>query len=449
MLPVNSPGGGANIVISESRALRRMGVDVCFFNTYEHRTGFERSYPDLEIPVFYGNGDDVPRVGSAFDAVVGTYHASIYWMQPLQDTSVIPGYYIQDYEPYFFQEGSAGYAGAKSSYTGMVGLRSFTKTEWNQRIVFEQTGVLPALVGPSVEIDQFRPRPRNVEGKMGTPGNAPLHVVGMVRPHSPRRSPGMTMRLLRQLWLRFGKRVRITLFGVDRADPGLVSLPQDFPAKMAGVIEPDLIAALLADTDIFVDFSTYQAMGLTAMEAMASGAAVIVPQNGGAASFARHEVNALIVDTASEGACWDALLRLVLDDELRQRLQTNAIHTVCRHHPERAAFQIAQTLFGTEEAPQSRPRVLVLYEYSNVGIPHGSSFIRLLCPFSYPAADSRFYFYPLPLDPGEQFELVIVDRFWRPDISTALAERLIGSIRARGAKLIYQIDDDLIGTGGE
>lgn len=158
------------------------------------------------------------------------------------------------------------------------------------------------------------------------------------------------MRLLRDLYLRFGRRVRITIFGVDQQDPGLAHLPQDFPCRSAGVIDPPRIAGLLADADIFADFSTYQAMGLTAMEAMACGCAVIVPVHGGSTSFAAHEENALIVDTASAEACWHALVRLVQDDDLRQRLGRNAIRSVCRFHPEQAAFNILSLLLG--ESPE-------------------------------------------------------------------------------------------------
>jgi glycosyltransferase involved in cell wall biosynthesis len=102
---------------------------------------------------------------------------------------------------------------------------------------------------------------------------------------------------------------------------------------------------LLNEVDIFVDFSAFQAMGLTAMEAMACGATVIVPQRGGASSFANHEANALVVDTSSPDACVSALDKLVRDEQLRRHLQHQAMLDICQIHPEQAAFNILNTLF--------------------------------------------------------------------------------------------------------
>jgi O-antigen biosynthesis protein len=86
-------------------------------------------------------------------------------------------------------------------------------------------------------------------------------------------------------------------------------------------------------------------MGLTALEAMASGAAVIVPQKGGSISFARPDTNALMADTTSEAACWAALVRFIEDDDLRRWLRRRAIYDACRFHPERAAHQLLRVLF--------------------------------------------------------------------------------------------------------
>jgi hypothetical protein len=56
--------------------------------------------------------------------------------------------------------------------------------------------------------------------------------------------------------------------------------------------------------------------------------------------------NALIVDTSSEDACWEALVRLVDDDALRAQLRRQALYDACRLHPEAAAYQILNALLG-------------------------------------------------------------------------------------------------------
>jgi glycosyltransferase involved in cell wall biosynthesis len=91
-----------------------------------------------------------------------------------------------------------------------------------------------------------------------------------------------------------------------------------------------------------------------------------------------------------------------------------------------------------------KPRLLILYERSIVGLPHSSAHLRLLRPLFYPAVQDRFYVTAAPLYAGQEAELVIVDRTWRPDLSLELAIDLVEAVRGAGAKLIYHLDDDLL-----
>ncbi len=90
-------------------------------------------------------------------------------------------------------------------------------------------------------------------------------------------------------------------------------------------------------------------MGLTALEAMASGCAVIVPEEGGAKSFARHKKNSIIVDTSSKKECIKALTKLIQDTDLRKNLQQTAIEDVCNFFPEKAAYNILETIFEDKD----------------------------------------------------------------------------------------------------
>lgn len=375
LLPVDAPGGGANVVLAEAAALVAMGVDVHLFNLEKNRQLFATAYPDNRLPVHFGSPLQAQTLAENFDGVIATWYESVEWL-PADGPTL--GYYVQDFEARFFSEESDDYRQAAASYTARPDLRCFTKTEWNQQEVLAHTGVACVVVGPSVDIDRFRPfdnttntlrqaqdstktpfdRPRTAQRDKKNPSSSAqspssafyssshsVRITAMIRPNSPRRSPQLTMQLLRRLSHHYGERVAITLFGVSPADPGFADLPQDFDWQLVGMLETDRVAALLGRTDVFVDFSTWQAMGLTALEAMAAGAAVIVPQKGGATSFARHGENALVVDTSSVEACWRALRSLVEDDHLRTRLRSNAIRDACAFYPERAALNILTVLF--------------------------------------------------------------------------------------------------------
>jgi GT2 family glycosyltransferase/glycosyltransferase involved in cell wall biosynthesis len=343
VLPIAAPGGGGNVVIDEARAMRDMGADVRIFNLKIYQSKFSSAYPDLEIPVLYGNEETLVQLAREYDAVIATHNSSVEWLariEPMRERPV-RGYYIQGFEPYMYPEDSEDYRRAWNSYTLIDDLVRFTKTEWTAQEVRRNTGADCTVVGASVNIDLFRPRHRQ---EPDWPSRA-LRISAMIRPAAPYREPGLTMELLRQVSERYRQDVELVLFGTTLDDPGFAALPRNFPWKLAGVLNQKQVARLMNEVDIFVDFSSHQAMGLTAMEAMACGVAVVVPQRGGAACFARHEENCLVVDTLSRDACWQALQRLIEDDALRTTLQRNALVDACDFYPERPAFNILSALF--------------------------------------------------------------------------------------------------------
>lgn len=346
-LPIDTPGGGGNVVLFEARSMRKMGVDVSIFNLARNRANFEAAYPDLELPVVYGASDELCDRAAGFDAVVATANQSVPWMTRCapRDGRLVLGYYVQEFEPWMYPPDSDAHRAAMASYTLAPEMRCFTKTDWTRQEVLAQTGALCALVGPSVDIDLFRPRPRPDEA-----AGAPLRIAAMVRPSSAYRQPALTMEILRRAKRTFGDAVDIRIFGAQLDDPGLRELPLDFAWQSAGVLPTRQVASFLNEADIFLDLSSHQAMGLTALEAMACGVAVVVPQTGGATSFASHEWNSLVVDTTSPEACWEALQRLVDDAALRTRLRRQALDDVCAFYPEKPAYAILDVLLSGNPA---------------------------------------------------------------------------------------------------
>lgn len=150
------------------------------------------------------------------------------------------------------------------------------------------------------------------------------------------------MPMLRLLSQQFGDRIGITIFGVEPNNPQLVSY--HFPHHCLGELDADGVANALSNADIFVDCSISQATGLTAMEAMAAGVAVVSPINGGLKEIVRHGHNGLLVDTHDEGALLSAVSQLLTDRMLRERIQANAFE-VLAHSPVVSAFKILDCLF--------------------------------------------------------------------------------------------------------
>ncbi len=345
VLPIIGAGGGGNVVINEVRCMREMGVDATIFNLSEYREGFLKSYPHLDSPVIYGSKDSLVHHSFAYDAVVATANYSVEWLKPVKEKNkhVIFGYYVQGFEVLMYAEGSKDAERALASYTLIDDMRLFAKTKWVRSMVLKHTGIDSAIVGISINVDLFRPRHTRPFGQK------PVAIVAMVRPGSPYRGPKLTMEVLRKIEHQFGSKVEIRLFGSEDIHDPRLALPLDFNWTQAGELTQSQVANLLSDADVFVDFSSHQAMGLTALEAMACGCAVIVPTNGGAVEFVKNDENGLVVDTRAEDNCYQALKRLIEQDALRKNIQQKAILDVCQFHLEGAVYRILETLFRKGE----------------------------------------------------------------------------------------------------
>jgi len=366
ILPIKQISGGGNVILSEARAMQAMGVEVYILNFMHHQLEFEQNHPHLTIPIIYTPNDfDIPRLCQHFDAVIATAYQSVEWLIPLanQPNPPIIGYYIQDFEPYFhvdkvarfklfwqssglrrrfasyyFRRG-VDFRRAWLSYFHIPNMVRFTKTQWNQQEVQRQTQKACAVIGASCDMDLFLPRLEKVAHKK-------VRITAMIRPSSLRRGGLRTMQVLREIQHHYPSKVEIILFGVDDNDSAFLAFPRDFEYKNLGIQTPQQIASLFNQIDIFVDFSTFQAMGLTAMEAMSCGVAVILPESGGGNTFAIHRKNALVVDTFSHQACYQAVEALVNSAELRNALAYQAITDSAQFYPEKPAYRILELLFG-------------------------------------------------------------------------------------------------------
>lgn len=341
VLPSSSAGGGANVVIDEARCMRLMGVDAQIFNFPDYQDGFRRSYPHLDIPTIYGNIADIGRVGKSFDAVIATYNPSVGWIKPLEQLSPVLGYYVQGFEPLMYKEGSEYAMRALDSYSLIKRIKCFTKTEWVKKMVFNNTGVRSEVIGASINTELFRPR------DMRSFSEKPIRVVAMIRQGSPYRNPELTMSVLKRIKNEYGNNVQIQLFGSRDIRETEMNLPLDFAWEQYGLLSQFQVANLLSNADIFVDFSAHQAMGLTALEAMACGCAVIVPRNGGAVEFVSDGKNGLVVDTSTQVDCYNGLKLLVEDGELRKNIQISGIKDAPRYSPEAASYKILHCMFGS------------------------------------------------------------------------------------------------------
>ena len=343
ILPVSGIGGGMKVVLSEAQQMASMCVDVSIYNLMKNRARFEKNSTMRQLSIIYGEAlSDFVGIAHEYDAVCSTWYMSVKYCAALEK-STKTAYYIQDYEPDFFQYGSKEYFEAFNSYTVVPNNILVTKTRWNYEQVKQKTGAECTIIGPSVDLDLYKPGRR-----LGKPDR--IVLCAMIRPITNRRSPQLTLDVLEHLSEKYGDRIDIYVFG---SDPTISYSDNIFWRQVSrtshiinlGVLNSEDVAILLSSADIFVDLSESQAMGLTAMEAMACGCATVVPQNGGCIDFAENERNALIINTHSKQACINSVSRLIDDEDTRKTISYNAIHDICEFYPEKAAYSFLNAVF--------------------------------------------------------------------------------------------------------
>ena len=96
---------------------------------------------------------------------------------------------------------------------------------------------------------------------------------------------------------------------------------------IAGQLERERVAQLMAAADVFVLPSAIESFGLALLEASAVGVPVVCSDAGGIPEVFRHEFNALLYPPGNDTAMAEAIIRLLRDKELARTLTANAMGT--------------------------------------------------------------------------------------------------------------------------
>jgi GT2 family glycosyltransferase len=345
-------GGGVAVILQEAAAMAKMGVAVEILNLQDFRQSFlatNNINPD-DTPVkllFFETKEallgHLQRSAQNIDAVICTHHSTVRWLAEIhrEEINFTVGYYIQDFEPDFFPEVSTEYVYAEQSYKLFENIKYITKTRWNHNILSEKIGCSAEVIGPSVNLEIFQPR----KEKNYFRERERIALTAMVRPSTARRAPEFTYKVLKTLAESFKDQIKVYCFGCS--NDGLKACVGSTSDRIyhLDMLDRKEMSNLLNDCDIFLDLSEFQAMGLTTLEAMACGCAVVVPQNGGSLDFCDDGRNAVIVDSSNFDEIIGRVSDLINDFGKREMLQFNAVEEASKHFPEKAAFNFLKFLF--------------------------------------------------------------------------------------------------------
>ncbi|RME28684.1 MAG: glycosyltransferase, partial [Deltaproteobacteria bacterium] len=323
VLPVTAISGGVISVLQLARHMNMLGGNVW---VAVPRNGLEQagriSRLGKRLLPFDSHGD-VPALCSGFDVVVATHNSSVELVAATVEKAnhpLVPAYFVQDYEPWFYKPGGPKWERASESYRLLPGMVLMAKTTFlvdllRQRVPGARVHRLP----PGFDLSIYRPSLRNLKN------HRPVRVCAMLRPVSPHRAPRQTAALLRKLAERLAGEVEIHTFGCDERE--LVELELPPGTVHHGIVDQRGTFRVLEYCDVFVDLSPYQAFGRTGLEAMAAGCVAVLPEGSGPSDYAIDGVNALLVDTSDSHQVLERIEQLLADPAAMTRIKQSALVT--------------------------------------------------------------------------------------------------------------------------
>jgi len=345
ILPASGGGGGVNSIVQEVEGLRMLGVDakiaVQNTNRFDLFYFYKKIFAAGDFFTFYSKEQELLELAADFNIAVATIFTSVSLLEKIvrQNPFVMPAYYVQDYEPFFFEFREPSYLEALESYTRIEDNLLFAKTDWIAKTINARQGIDVAQVRPSLDQDIFSASPKRKKRKK-------VVISAMIRPETPRRGAERSMQVLRRLQKELPRQVEVLLFGCSKKQLKMHELLVDFAFKARGKISRREVAQILQKSHIFLDLSDYQAFGRTGLEAMACGCIPVLPRMGGVYEYAIDGENSLIVNTSDEELIHEKIKGLLADSDARKVLAENALQTAARYSIVGSALSEFEVLSG-------------------------------------------------------------------------------------------------------
>lgn len=279
-----------------------------------------REYPEIynwkfySSPIIYTSARELIENFPETDIAVATHWTTAPWVAEAVKTGKAGKgvYFIQDFESWFFPESDhRSRSLVKETYHLIP--NKIVKSAWLQNLLLKE-GFPSVKIHLGMDLGIFYPREVS-------PNSCPV-ILAMARPRTPVRGFPFIVDALR-LVKKEKPHCHIVFFGDDLAKQEI-----PFPYQDAGVVtDQNYLANLYSAADVYLDGSHFQGFGRPALEAMACGTASVLTGVGGVTEYARHEDNCLLVQPGETVEFARAILRVLTDEALKQKLITGGMKT--------------------------------------------------------------------------------------------------------------------------
>ncbi len=233
----------------------------------------------------------------------------------------VAAYYALHYEPLVMgvlsERGAVArkLAAAAASFTYRLPLDKLTLSQWISDQLRQHHAADSVVVPPFIEHSFFRP------SNVARDEDAIL-TVGREARWKGIADLVQALRIVR----RQVPRVRLVVATREALD-----LPDDMPIDMINPMSDHELSRLYATCGLFAFPSWYEGFGLPPLEAMACGAPVVLTDSGGVRDFAQDGENCVVVPPRSPKALASAIIRLLEDRPLRERVAAAGVKTASEY----------------------------------------------------------------------------------------------------------------------
>ncbi len=323
--------GGVISIVQLARELLLAGHEVKFV-TEAHENVPERLNLWAQ-PLIYRDRLHLVEEFPESDVVVATFWVTAHrYMRRLRERypDIVSVYFIQDYESWFYPEDDWMHR-RNAIHSYLTTERHIVKSRWLAEMV-DQHGPRCEIVPLGLDLGVFYPRDV-------APSERPRVLsVAAPGPEGYRRGFPQTIEIFERIH-RARPDAELVFYGAEAER--MPEMP--FPYTNAGrIYDQNKVAALISSADVLVDASRWQGFGRPGLEAMACGTTPVLTSLGGLTEYARDGENCVLVEPGDMDAAVAAILRLIDDTALRERLAAAGLATAQRFsHIDEARRHIA------------------------------------------------------------------------------------------------------------
>ncbi len=280
------------------------------------RSEISKAFPglsDVELVIFNPASDSVSDL-PATDIAVCTFWVSAYYLLRFNKTKR-KYYFVQDYEPLFYEGGST-YALAESTYR--FGFSGIVNTPGLLRAVNQRHGMEGVSFTPAVDSRFYFPSKNQKNNKK-------IKIFFYARPNNPRNAFYLGIMIIKELLDKYEDQIEIVTAGAEWKEGHY-----DLKGRInnLGLLKSlDDVGELYRTCDIGFVYMLSKHPSYQPFEFMASGVATVTNNNEDNLWFLRDGTNCLIAEP-SPSAMAEKIGWLIEDAKLRKKIQEGGYDTV-------------------------------------------------------------------------------------------------------------------------